>query len=241
MNVWVGETTIIIIVTTVALWPLLKFFDSLVGKMVCQEVRSILSPLPFSARVGSPGSSSRMLERRPKRKSKSRMAVDKYGHAESQEMPQGRKPAPTFQKKLVVIDYMGGAKAPRTFAVKGRHVWIRGILPEIAVTATEEKVHQVVGEVISNCDSALGQRDFEFMEASGKCLCVPAQNKSFEWTGRAVKQLAGTGAVYVRLTTERECYIESEVGSSDDSLYSLPDVKIKRENAGNYKTYNNVV
>jgi hypothetical protein len=72
---------------------------------------------------------------------------------------------------------------------------------------------------------SLGAGDFEFMEASGKCLCVPAQQPGFKWTGRAVKQLAGNGAVYV--TEERE----GEECSSDDSD-SLPDIGEKSQVSG---------
>ena len=178
-----------------------------------------------------------MLERRPHRKGKSRLAIEKFRSA-NLETPRGRKPAPTFQKKLVVIDYMGGpTKAPCRFAIKEVHVWIRGMLPEIEVTATEDDVRKVIGEVIKNSDPTLGACDFEFMEASGKCLCVPAQKASFEWTGKAVKQLAGSGAVYVRLTVERsdedDSCNDSEVMFSDSSSDSLPRVKVtKKECAG---------
>lgn len=183
-----------------------------------------------------------MLERRPKRKCKSRIAMDKYGSTEISNVPLGRKPAPTFQKKLVVIDYMGGLTAPRSFAVKEIHVWVRGILPEIELTATEKEVRKVVGEVISNSDSILGPNSFEFMEASGKCLCIPAQKTNFPWTGRAVKQLAGTGAVYIRLTEARLDDSDFEGLVSDDSTDSLPIVKVtKRDSAGTVPPAYNII
>lgn len=67
-------------------------------------------------------------------------------------------------------------------------------------------------------------------------MCVPASQSDFERTGRAVKELAGSGSVCVRLTTENEDLCG---GSSDDSVCSPvgsskePDVKfIKVEDAG---------
>ena len=197
-----------------------------------QEVRSILSPLPFSARLQPPGSSStsttKLLDRRPKRKGKSRLALEKY--REESTSQKGRR----FQKKLVVLDFMG-PNAPRSFAMKELYVWIRGILPEVELSATEEEVRRTIADVINNRDVIIGTRDFEFMEASGKCLCVPAQRTHFKWTGRAVKQLAGVGAVYVRLTVERpDRSSDSEsVILSDSSSDCLPQVKVTRtESAG---------
>lgn len=213
--------------------------DTVTGKAVCQEVRSILSPLPFSARLGSSSSgSSRMLERRPKRKGKARLAVEKYRSSDCSDTPRGRRPAQTFQKKLVVIDYMG-TKAPWKFALKEVHVWMRGMLPEIEITASEQEVRGFISDTVKNYTKSLSASDFEFLEASGKCLCVPAQRASFEWTGRAVKQLAGTGAVYIRLTGEREeegC--SSELSDSSDSL---PEVKIgKGEDSGKWLCVGNL-
>lgn len=201
------------------------YSHAIVGKAVCQEVRSILSPLPFTARLGSSSStSSSMLERRPKRKGKAKLAVEKYGS--KGDTPKGRRPAQTFQKKLVVIDYMGPG-APRSFALKEAYVLIRGMLPEIPVAASEQEVRVCICDTMKNSEESLSCCHFEFMEASGKCLCVPAQQAGFEWTGRAVKALAGTGAVYVRLTEERED--EGDRSEMSDSSESLPDVKVTRD------------
>lgn len=69
-----------------------------------------------------------------------------------------------------------------------------------------------------------------------KTFCVPAIQSDFERTGRAVKELARSGSVYVRLMTENE---KDCGGSSDDSICSPagsskePAVKIiKVEDAG---------
>lgn len=176
-----------------------------------------MSPLPGPPRLS-------MIERRPKRKGKSKLklASSRYGR---EDVTKGRKPALTFQKKLVVIDYMG-PDALRSFGLKETYILMRGLLPEVAVSATEGEVRGVIRNTIKDSEETLSgclSSDFEYMEASGKCVCIPAHQAGFEWTGRAVKQLAGAGAIYVRLTTEREDDPSSE--SSDSS--ELPcDVKI---------------
>lgn len=195
-----------------------------IGKAVSQEVRSILSPLPLE----SPFGTSSALERRPKHKGKSKLA--KYGGT-----PKGRKPAVTFQKKLVVVDYMG-PKAPRSFGLKETYVLMRGMLPELSIEADEKELRQVIANTMCDSEKALNElsrNDFEFLEANGKRLCVPAHQLDFEWTGRAVKQLSGSGAVYVRLTAARRD-IESSDSSSESSLGETePEVKIvKVEKSG---------
>ena len=64
---------------------------------------------------------------------------------------------------------------------------------------------------------------------------MPAHQSEWEWTGKAVRELAASGSVYIRLLTERD---ESEDGAASDSSSSTsgskePDVKIvKVETAG---------
>ena len=180
------------------------------GKAVGEEVRAILSPLPHSPA---------MLPRRTKGKGKYKLAVEKYS------TPKGRKPATKFQRKLVVLEYMG-SKGPKSFGLKESYVLMRGILPEMSVDASEGEIRHGIFKTMRDSEPTLREltsTDFEFMEASGKCMSVPAQQVGFEWTGRAVKQLSGTGAVYVRLLVEREL-------SSDDSSQSSdaaePEVKV---------------
>ena len=92
------------------------------GKAVGAEVKAILSPLPSALRPPV------MIPRRVKGKGKSRLAGEKYG------TPKGRKPASKFQRKLVVLDYMG-PKPPKSFGMKESYVLMRGILPEVDVEA----------------------------------------------------------------------------------------------------------
>ena len=95
------------------------FFIYFVGKAVRDEVRGILSPLPFGSRpLASVVTGPAMIERRPKRKGKLKLAQAKYGSSEKKST-KGRKAVTKFQKKLVVIDYMGSdSEAPRNFTVK---------------------------------------------------------------------------------------------------------------------------
>lgn len=176
-------------------------------------MRSILSPLPPTSRI----------ERRPKSKGKAKLAHAKYGFSDKASS-KGRKPAMKFQKKLVVIDYMG-LSAPRSFGLKESYILLRGMLPEISVSASEREVRSFIRDALKDSDDTLlgcSPDDFEYLEANGKNLSTPAHQSDFEWTGRAVKQLAGNGAVYVRLTNERE----QDVGDFSDSSTDSPDVKI---------------
>ena len=195
-------------------------------------MRGILSPLSSGA------TGSALIERRPKRTNKVKLSQAKYVSSDSKSK-KGRKPAAKFQKKLVVVDYMGPADAPRNFTVREPIILLRGMLPEIPVDASEREVRTYIRDTIKYAEDSLSGcllSDFEYVEAHGKNLCVPAQQSDFEWTGRAVKELAGSGSIYVRLTTENadlcspnsDYSVGSPVGSSKE-----PDVKIiKVEDAG---------
>lgn len=141
-----------------------------------------------------------------------------------------------FQKKFVLVDYMG-EDAPCKFALKESYVVMRGILPEINVCAEEQTVRSIVAESIRHSDqslSSLASTQFQFLEACGKCLCVPAYGPGFSWTGRAVKELAGTGAIYLRLTIQRDESDNSTTSSDVDTLLET-DVKfVKIENPGKW-------
>ena len=199
---------------------------STLGRTVCQEVRSVLSPLP-RASGGSSSAGPSLLERRPKRKAKGKLAAEKYAPT-----PVSRGRGTSFQKKFVLIDYMG-PDAPRKFALKESYVVMRGILPEVLVSAEESVVRRCLTEAVKHSDRTLSNLEpsqFEFLEACGKCLCTPGHNPGFMWTGRAVKELAGTGAIYLRLTVERE---EESLTSDSDQSASGSEVKfVKIETPG---------
>ena len=209
-------------------------------------MRGILSPLPLSSRSKTPmstpspvtsvsGTATAMIDRRPKRKPKVKLAHAKYSSSQKNP-PKGRKPG-KFQKKLVVINYMG-PDALRSFTMKEHIVSMRGILPEIPMDACDREIRTHIRDTIKNAEPSLSGcllSDFEYLEATGKNLCVPAQQSDFEWTGRAVKELAGSGAVYVRLTTDLCSNSSDESPDSPMGSFNEPDVKIvKVEKSGNY-------
>ena len=90
---------------------------------------------------------------------------------------------------------------------------VRGLLPDIDVCATEKEVRSDIASVIKTFDDMMAcctTFDFEFIAASGKSLCVPARKEGFKWSGRALKNLAGNGQEYVRLTCDLEAISSSE-------------------------------
>ena len=98
-----------------------------------------------------------------------------------------------------------GDDAPKVFTVKEHLVLLRGMLPDISVDSGESTIRSAISSTIKNADESLTgclDDDFEFLEASGKTLCAPAQLRGFEWTGKAVKGLSGSGSVYMRLRTD---------------------------------------
>ena len=116
-----------------------------------------------------------------------------------------------------------GHDSADSFGLKESYILMRGMLPEVSVNASENEMRHYIRDSSEKVLGRLSINDFEFLEACGKRLCVPAHQADFEWTGRAVKQLAGTGAIYVRLTRARE----EDDWSDDSSLAnSEPDVKV---------------
>ena len=118
----------------------------------------------------------------------------------------------TFQRKLIVIRYMG-EKPPKHFTLKDSVVALRGVLPEIDIEASELDVRREIAGVIVNSGeefAACSKFSFEFIEATGKHLYVPAKPAGFQWSGKAIKHLAGNGKVYVRLLYDPISSSESE-------------------------------
>lgn len=90
---------------------------------------------------------------------------------------------------------------------------LRGVLPEIDIEASELDVCKVISGVITNFGEefiSCSRYSFEFIEANGKSLYVPAKPAGFQWSGKAVKNLAGNGQVYVRLLYDTMSSSESE-------------------------------
>ena len=122
-----------------------------------------------------------------------------------------------------------GPKAPNSFTIKESLVFLRGMLPEIGYEFNEKQVRKCILDTINASEEVPVISDpfsFEFLEASGKRLCVPAQAPELEWTGKALKHLSGSGSLYVRLN----CEINDEISDTASS----PELEIvKVETPGN--------
>ena len=77
---------------------------------------------------------------------------------------------------------------------------------------------EIVSVIVSFDDelASFTRSDFEFIGATGKSLCVPDRQNGFKWSGRALKNLAGSGQVCVRLIHDLE-----NGSCSDDALPSV--------------------
>ena len=161
------------------------------------------------------------LPRKNKRKGKYQLEIQKP--------KKNRSSAVTFQKKLYAFNYKG-PDAPDTFTRSDKDIVMRGLLPQISVSATENEVRNEICEVVQSCVtpnlSEIGPGDFQFINMSGRQASVPhCKRKGFEWNGRAVKELAGSGAVYIRLTKAPANISDDDDGvdlSSEETLLETP-------------------
>ena len=99
-----------------------------------------------------------------------------------------------------------GEGSPQSFTRKECFILFRALLPEIELDDSEEKIREVITSVI-RCNkqfnmSCFLESDFEFIDVNGKQASVPTCQESQQFNGRTVKQMAGTGAIYVRLLKE---------------------------------------
>ena len=205
-------------------------FSNCVGNQntIRDEVKKIFQPLSFTCSKSSQFMYPSALERRPYiGKGKGRFIHAKYI----------QKKKPRFHKKIIVIRHMG-PKAPGVFNLKENLVLLCGMLPEIGYEFSEKQIRKCICDTINASEQAsivIEPDDFEFLEAYGKRLWVPAQTSELEWTGKALKQLAGSGCIYVQLIRDM-CVDESENSDSIDSEVSCssPELKIvKVETPGN--------
>ena len=174
-----------------------------VGSTVTNEVWKIMGPYSARSTYNSSvsGISLSQIPRRPKRHSKAKIAADKHGSAKKKE----RASTIGFQKKLIVFRFMSESAQiaqPKTFTRSDRHICVHGLLPFISIETSEKKIREEICDVINSASTSndVALDDFEFINMSGKQGSVPQCKKGFHWDGRAVKELAGSGSVYVRLT-----------------------------------------
>jgi len=94
-----------------------------------------------------------------------------------------------------------GSKAPNSFTWSDKDIVTRGLLPQTSVSATEDEVQNEICQVVHSCTiptlGEIGPKDFHFKNLVGKQASVPSCKEEFEWNGRVVKELAGSGAVYI--------------------------------------------
>ena len=142
--------------------------------------------------------SDRPLERKPNRKSKLRIAEEIHGRAK-------RHLSTAIFQKIVVFNYMGFSP-PKMFSRSEKNICLTGLLPSISLEATEETLRKEICEVINSCSSpdlsGIELEDFEFISVHGKHAAIPQCKNGFKWNGRAAKELAGSGSIYVRLTKD---------------------------------------
>ena len=101
-----------------------------------------------------------LIDRRPrKQRSKKGIAYDNYVCMRKKgQHPCCSKRQATFQKKIVVVKYMG-SNPPKQFTPKENLVAMRGLLPDISSNASQEEVQSEVVSVIVSFDDELAVRD----------------------------------------------------------------------------------
>ena len=76
----------------------------------------------------------------------------------------------------------------------------RGFISDVLLDSTEEEVRQEIYKVLHSAGlKSIGPKDFEFIDVNGKTGCILNRKEGSEFSGCAIKQVAGTGAIYVRL------------------------------------------
>ena len=96
-----------------------------------------------------------------------------------------------------------GPNPPISFSRCEKNICLTGLLPSISLEASESTVRKEICEVIHSCSSHdlsnIDPQDFEFISMTGKHAGIPQCKNGFQWNGRAVKELAGAGSIYIRL------------------------------------------
>lgn len=197
-------------------------YDNTIGKRITDEVRRIMGPSTSKSLCYSSSNSSLIgtgqINRNKKRKSNLKIV------SHSASAKRGRAFIPRFQKKLVVFKYMG-VDGPDTFTRTDKRIAVRGLLPPIPVDASESDVRREICDVIRSCSdyAECSPDDFQFIDMNGKQASIPKCKVGFLWDGRAVKELAGSGCLYVRLTSN----VGGSSESSSDDETQLPDISVR--------------
>ena len=122
-----------------------------------------------------------------------------------------------------------GSRAPLQFNVNDGLVLTTGFLPEISYDLMESEIRRHIVDVLHNDTaesmSLVTADDFQLVTVKGKkatiltCLC-----RNFKYSGKILKQTAGNGPVYIRLTSSliKQSRVTCSPLSSD-SDFDLPD------------------
>uniref|UniRef100_A0A1X7SYT3 HECT domain-containing protein n=1 Tax=Amphimedon queenslandica TaxID=400682 RepID=A0A1X7SYT3_AMPQE len=177
---------------------------------VVDEVKRIMKPLP-----SSPGSSNPCFT--SKRKKKPSQSFIKFKKGDS------------FQKKLVVFRFMGNDVT--LFSKRDDYILATGLLGEISLESPEYRIREEIVSILYSAGPkfyCIDRNDFEFIDVSGKKATVPLFKEGQELTGKVIKELAGRGPVYIRLTKPLSKASEDQrivlSSSSSDSDFELPPV-----------------
>ena len=120
-----------------------------------------------------------------------------------------------------------GPDAPSHFTQKDDPILMRGLLPSIPLDAEEDVIRKEISNIICSCTdhdlSCCQPSDFEFIDMNGKHASLPVCKPGFVFNGKSIKQLAGGGCVYVRMTRDVS---DSDI---DDSIQSSLEEDTDRE------------
>ena len=134
-----------------------------------------------------------------------------------------------FSKKLIVFRSMSDLSSqPKSFTRSDKFICVTGLLLSLPIDSSESEIRNEICEVIKSASEFkdVSPDDFEFINRNGKQATVPQCKEGFKWDGRSVKELAGSGSIYVRLLRN----IELEGSGTDEEKSSgsedLPYVNV---------------
>ncbi len=85
---------------------------------------------------------------------------------------------------------------PKSFTRSEKLILVTGLLPSLPIDASEKDIRGEICDVIKSTDEFkdVTPEDFEFINMCGKQGTIPQCKEGFEWNGRSVKELAGSGS-----------------------------------------------
>ena len=99
----------------------------------------------------------------------------------------------------------------------------KGFISEVLLDSFEEEMRQEIFEVSCNAGlKSIGPKDFEFIDVNGKTGYVLGKKEGCKFIGHVIKQVAGTGAIYVRLLKHPIVEVSDSSEDDDRSLPPLP-------------------